>query len=185
VEGENHCGQDYEDIRTWLNICELIAVGVNKGAFSKSVSEAYWGDVIQNTYRTAKALINRIRVTPGEGSKLTCFDLEDLAKKWTTGTGGGMRIRRGFFRLWLVLSVIWIAGGAWLLWDDLTGKLRPEELAAQATFNPPIPEGYILALILENVHERCRRALQLVLLPPLGLLALGGAGFWIVRGFQS
>ena len=36
---------DYNDARAFLNICELIAVGVNKGAFSKSVSEAYWGDV--------------------------------------------------------------------------------------------------------------------------------------------
>jgi ABC transporter substrate binding protein len=31
---------DYNDTRAFLNICELIAVGVNKGAFSKSVAEA-------------------------------------------------------------------------------------------------------------------------------------------------
>ena len=58
---------DYEDIRAFLDICELIAVGVNKGAFSESVSEAYWGDVIPNAYQTAKQLINNIRNTPGEG----------------------------------------------------------------------------------------------------------------------
>jgi hypothetical protein len=58
---------DYDDIRAFLNICELIAVGVNKGAFSKSVSEAYWGDVIPEAYQTAKQLINNIRTTPGEG----------------------------------------------------------------------------------------------------------------------
>src|SRR5215831_13768055 len=45
---------DYDDIRAFFNICELIAVGVNKGAFSKSVSEAYWGDVIPEVYKTAK-----------------------------------------------------------------------------------------------------------------------------------
>ena len=49
---------DYDDIRDFLNICELIAVGVNNGAFSKSVSEAYWGDVISNAYQTAKQLIS-------------------------------------------------------------------------------------------------------------------------------
>jgi len=38
--------QDHEDVRAWLNICELIAVGVNYDAFSESVSQAYWGDVI-------------------------------------------------------------------------------------------------------------------------------------------
>ena len=41
---------EYKDARTFLNICELIAVGVNKGAFSESVSKAYWGDVLPNAY---------------------------------------------------------------------------------------------------------------------------------------
>jgi hypothetical protein len=77
---------DYEDIRAFLNICELIAVGVNKGAFSKSVSEAYWGDVIPNAYQTAKQLINNIRNTPGEGSRYTYVNLEKLAKRWAKRT---------------------------------------------------------------------------------------------------
>jgi len=77
---------DYEDIRAFLNICELIAVGVNKGAFSKSVSEAYWGDVIPNAYQTAKQLINNIRKTPGEGSRYTYVNLEKLAKRWAKRT---------------------------------------------------------------------------------------------------
>lgn len=53
--------QDHEDVRAWLNICELIAVGVNYDAFSESVSQAYWGDVIPKTYQTAKELIDRVR----------------------------------------------------------------------------------------------------------------------------
>jgi len=57
-------------------------VGVNKGAFSKSVSEAYWGDVIPEAYQTAKQLINNIRITPGEGSRYTYVNLEKLAKRW-------------------------------------------------------------------------------------------------------
>jgi hypothetical protein len=74
--------RNYDDIRPFLNICELIAVGVNKGAFSKSVSEAYWGDVIPEAYQTAKQLINNIRTTPGEGSRYTYVNLEKLAKRW-------------------------------------------------------------------------------------------------------
>jgi Domain of unknown function (DUF4760) len=73
---------DYNDTRALLNICELIAVGVNKGAFSKSVSEAYWGDIIPDAYQTAKQLINNIRTTPGEGSRYTYVNLEKLAKRW-------------------------------------------------------------------------------------------------------
>ena len=72
--------QDHEDVRAWLNICELIAVGVNYDAFSESVSQAYWGDVIPKTYQTAKELIDRVRT--GEGSRHTYMDLEELAKKW-------------------------------------------------------------------------------------------------------
>src|SRR5215471_29525 len=77
---------DYDDIRAFLNICELIAVGVNKGAFSKSVSEAYWGDVIPEAYQTAKQLVNNIRTTPGEGSRYTYVNLEKLAKRWAKRT---------------------------------------------------------------------------------------------------
>jgi Domain of unknown function (DUF4760) len=74
--------RDYEDIRAFLSICELIAVGVNRGVFSKRVSYAYWGDVIPNSYQTAKELIKYIRNTPGEGSRHTYVDLEKLAKRW-------------------------------------------------------------------------------------------------------
>jgi uncharacterized protein DUF4760 len=77
---------DYNDVRAFLNICELIAVGVNKGAFSKSVSEAYWGDVIPDAYQTSKQLINNIRTIPGEGSRYTYVNLEKLAKRWAKRT---------------------------------------------------------------------------------------------------
>jgi Domain of unknown function (DUF4760) len=77
---------DYNYTRAFLNICELIAVGVNKGAFSKSVSAAYWGDVIPDAYQTSKQLINSIRTTPGEGSSYTYVNLEKLAKKWAKRT---------------------------------------------------------------------------------------------------
>jgi hypothetical protein len=78
--------RDYEDIRSFLNICELIAVGIKKRTFSKSVSYAYWGDVIPNSYETAKQLIDCIRNTPGQGSAATYVDLEKLAQKWAAKT---------------------------------------------------------------------------------------------------
>ena len=78
---------EYKDIRSWLNICELIAVGVRKRAFSKSVSHDYWGDVIPRNYRTAERLINEIRNNPEEGSAVTYIELEKLAKKWAAKAG--------------------------------------------------------------------------------------------------
>jgi Domain of unknown function (DUF4760) len=74
---------DYREVRAFLNICELIAVGIKNKAFSESVSYAYWGDVIPQSYRTAKQLITNIRNTPGEGSRYTYEDLEKLAEEWS------------------------------------------------------------------------------------------------------
>jgi hypothetical protein len=74
--------EEHDDIRTFLNICELIAVGVNKRAFSESVSFHYWVDVIKKSYRTSEQLINNIRNNPEEGSPYTYIELEKLAKRW-------------------------------------------------------------------------------------------------------
>jgi hypothetical protein len=41
--GFDHTHNDYKALRRWLNICELIAVGVNKDAFSNRVSKDYCG----------------------------------------------------------------------------------------------------------------------------------------------
>jgi hypothetical protein len=73
----------YHVARTFLNICELIAVGINEGAFSERVSYVYWGDVIPQTYRSAAGLISRIRHTPGEGTLHTYKELERVSKRWT------------------------------------------------------------------------------------------------------
>jgi hypothetical protein len=77
-----------------LNICELIAVGI-KRTFSESVSYAYWGDVIPQSYRTAQHLITVIRNTPEEGSRYTYEDLEKLAEKWSKKEAKATLRRRG------------------------------------------------------------------------------------------
>jgi hypothetical protein len=77
--------RDYNDIRSFLNICELIAVGVLQKAFSGRVSYAYWGDVLPYAYNTALPLIERIRTTPGEGTRHTYSDLQELCGRWSRG----------------------------------------------------------------------------------------------------
>jgi hypothetical protein len=74
--------QDYKSIRGFLNICELIAVGIREDTFSNRVSFAYWGDVLPQSYQAACPLIERIRVTSGEGTAHTYCDLEWLCERW-------------------------------------------------------------------------------------------------------
>jgi hypothetical protein len=74
--------KEYGQVRAFLNICELIAVGINQGAFSERVSLAYWGDVLPYAYKTTLPLIEYVRKASDDGSALTYIDLEDICKKW-------------------------------------------------------------------------------------------------------
>jgi hypothetical protein len=73
------------------------------------------------------------------------------------------------------------ASGIWLFWDNLSGKLRPDEIAAQVTVHPPA--GHILTTSLDGLRERRIHAIEFVLLPPFGLLVFGYASIW-VAGFD-
>ena len=73
---------DYKKLIKWLNICELIAVGVNLGAFSERVSYDYWGYVLPNAFREATLFIQYIRNTPALGGPATFSDLQKLCRKW-------------------------------------------------------------------------------------------------------
>ena len=73
---------EHHDLRKWLNICELIAVGVNKGAFSENISLDYWGDIIPDTFNDALLYIRYIRRTPRMGGPLTYCEQERLCEKW-------------------------------------------------------------------------------------------------------
>lgn len=73
---------DHRKIRKWLNLCELISVGVNLKAFSNKVSVDYWADVIKEAYESSLPLIQRIRTTPHLGSANTLIQLELLYSRW-------------------------------------------------------------------------------------------------------
>jgi hypothetical protein len=154
--------RDYNDIRSWLNICELIAVGVNKGAFSKSISFDYWGDVIPRSYQTAERLIHDIRNNPEEGSQHTCVELEKLATRWAEGAGGGMRVRRGFFRLWIVGTALFVFAIAFISYNDIKAQFdavpsKPEVTSSFiAEFRQQYPEYNNLtdAQLLDTVYKK-------------------------------
>jgi len=73
---------DHERVRAFLNICELIAVGINERVFSKRVSYAYWGDLLPWSYQAAEPLIKYVRNRPGDGTSTTYRDLEKVAIAW-------------------------------------------------------------------------------------------------------
>jgi hypothetical protein len=80
---ENFVGTtDHTRVRAFLNVCELIAVGINEHVLSERVCYAYWGDALPWSYQAAEPLIKYIRTKPGEGTPSTYLDLERIAKKW-------------------------------------------------------------------------------------------------------
>lgn len=78
---EKFSAADESKTRAFLNVCELIAVGIREHAFSERVSKEYWGDVLPESYRKAEKLIKHIRAT-GEGTHHTYIALEELCAKW-------------------------------------------------------------------------------------------------------
>jgi hypothetical protein len=73
---------EHSRVRSFLNVCELISVGINENVFSERVSYAYWGDVLPWSYQAAEPLIQYVRQRPGEGTPSTYRDLERVAKLW-------------------------------------------------------------------------------------------------------
>ena len=76
IIGSEHYGK----VRGFLNLCELIAVGVRREAFSDEVSFHYWGDVLRDSFRDAKPLIDYVRKE--EKRPATYVDLEWLCNEW-------------------------------------------------------------------------------------------------------
>ena len=118
-----------------------------------------------------------------------------------------MRWKRGLFRVWVVLSVLWIAGAAWVqitpptdYFADLGGPPRtwtPEDYFSDI-FGPPRTRSGCeeaakresrvnVEACVERAHmENWRDARRVMwgLLPPLLILVLGTAVTWIIQGFQ-
>jgi len=70
-------------------------------------------------------------------------------------SGTALRVARGLFRLWLVLSVLWIGA------------------VGLATWRIADPAAFVLTEVL-----------PLALAPPVFVLVLGAALMWAFRGFR-
>jgi hypothetical protein len=89
-----------------------------------------------------------------------------------------MNLRRGFFRIWIALSVLWVALSTWLIWEscvrDSDGYLWCSVLDGD----------WIMELRYFGWRDGLRIATA-VLSVPVGLLIIGATSFWVKRGFSN
>jgi hypothetical protein len=110
-----------------------------------------------------------------------------------------LRVARGLFRLWLVLSVLWIGGVGLVTWRALPDPRPPLESFLEHPERNPPPAGYVIDppsspqfnpdefLAFKAAEERRSAIWQgglLAFLPPAFVLVLGSALVWAFRGFR-
>jgi hypothetical protein len=102
-----------------------------------------------------------------------------------------LRVARGLFRLWLVLSVLWIGGVGVVIWRTFPEEELPSICDLPANERSEDWDCSWLAWVKEHTvyMEKKQRAaaesgMLLALIPPAFLLALGSALVWAVRGFR-
>ena len=92
-----------------------------------------------------------------------------------------MNWRKGLLRLWLVLSLCWIAGVGVYAWKHEPG-ISPSQFGYEIASSP---EKQNEKEIVGNLNaELAKRYGAYVLLPPLMTLALGLLGAWVVSSFE-
>jgi hypothetical protein len=93
------------------------------------------------------------------------------------------------FRLWLVLSVLWIGGVGVVTWDSLPPAYEnpkswgavPVEKENTTEFNP---DKFLASASAEERRSAIWHASLLAVVPPSFVLALGSALVWAFRGFR-
>lgn len=69
-----------EAIRTYLNVNELIAIGINRKVFDEEVCFNFWSDLLVNIRHRSGEIIEKDRKEEGSGE--TYSDLIVLAERW-------------------------------------------------------------------------------------------------------
>src|SRR5262245_28934251 len=102
-----------------------------------------------------------------------------------------LRVARGLFRLWLVLSVLWIGGVGVVTWQtfpkpelgflcDLPANERPKEV--DCSWLTWIADRTIY--MDKKQRAATQSAILLAFVPPAFALALGSAFVWAFTGFR-
>ena len=80
VEADKEAREHYFCIRKYLNIHELIAVGLREEVLDADVVYFYWGNTLTNHYSDAKPVLDFL--AKREKNKYTYADLHELNAKW-------------------------------------------------------------------------------------------------------
>jgi hypothetical protein len=108
-----------------------------------------------------------------------------------------MTVGRGLLRLWVVLSVCWVVAIGAITWSTFPHErwlpvapwVRPRH--ANDVFIPDCPQPdpkvnqEVCSLDSEARVEAIKRGAVLAFAPPIGVLILGVAFAWVVKGFRS
>src|SRR5215510_14410551 len=99
-----------------------------------------------------------------------------------------LRVARGLFRLWLVLSVLWIGGVGVVTWQTFPKEYVPPSGSRELSDAPKSadefdPDEYLAFKVAENRRSAIWFGGVLALVPPAFVLALGSALVWAFRGF--
>jgi hypothetical protein len=97
-----------------------------------------------------------------------------------------IRIARGLFRLWIVLSVLWIVGVAVIARMNLPQEW-PRTLVSvtpKPVFDPSKPYEVVPDSSDFERREAIKNTVGIALIPPTLLLIFGSALGWAIRGFK-
>jgi hypothetical protein len=74
--------KEYEDVLAYLNILELIAVGIHTRVLDEAVCFDFYADDLMDACRDCQRLITHLQREDQNKSPLTYVELERLAKSW-------------------------------------------------------------------------------------------------------
>jgi hypothetical protein len=88
-----------------------------------------------------------------------------------------MNLRRGLFRLWLMLSGVWLT---YSIWQYLTKCTMDDKGLVWCKVQMPLLIGYNIPGLtdLENIAAG-------ILGPPVGMMILGLISLWVAKGFAE
>jgi hypothetical protein len=84
-DGQGNYTMGYVDVTSYLNIHELVAVGIKNKVFDHDVCYAFWSDaLVRHTNRTQKLIDH---VVEAEGQPAGFIELRNLSTKWKKKLG--------------------------------------------------------------------------------------------------
>jgi hypothetical protein len=74
--------EHYDHVRAYLNILELMAVGVQYNTFDQRICYVYWCDFVRGAVTDCRPLLNYLRALPSGG--FSYGDLVQLGNRWSS-----------------------------------------------------------------------------------------------------